>query len=243
MNHQDKMKIEIWSDIACPFCFIGKHQLEKVLTKFPHAEFIEISWRTFILDPTISADSQQSLYSYLATVKGIEIEQVKKLTQHINQRANDVGLKFDFDHSIVANTLNAHRLSHLAKTKGAELQNKAEELLFTAYFIESKDINNLDVLVEIGTKLGFDQLEVEDVIQKKKFTKDIEADGQEAIALGINVVPYFLFNKQLAISGVQTEDKILETLETAYQQWKNKITTKDTTTIKGSSCSLDGHCE
>ncbi len=237
------MKIEIWSDIACPFCFIGKRQLENVLRNSPYWNEIEIVWKSFILDPTIPADSNQSLTDYFINTKGLSLSQVEKLTNKIQNQAKNVGLDFNYDKAIAANTLNAHRLSHLARNKSAELQNRAEDLLFKAYFMEGRNINNLDVLLEIGVQLGFEKSEVEEVITKQKFSEAIKKEGEEATALGINVIPYLVLNKQQIISGVQTEENLSSTIEKAYKEWKDNKTSTDTTIIQGSSCSIDGHCE
>lgn len=243
MELQNKMKIEIWSDIACPFCYIGKHQLEKVLKEFPHSDEIEVIWKTFLLNPDIPSDSKMLLRDYFSEVKGMEPDRIEKILNYTQYQAQKAGLTFNYDKVIAANTSNAHRISHLAKTKSAALQSQAEELLFSAYFTEGKDINSAKVLMEIGEKLGFEPDKVKQVLAKKQFNDGIAQDIQEAIVLDIQVVPYFIFNKHTIISGVQEETKILQTLETAYQQWKNNNTPTNSTFMEGKSCSIDGHCE
>lgn len=241
--NKEKMKIEIWSDIACPFCFIGKRQLENVLKKLPYSDEIEVVWKSFILDSTIPTDSNQSLNDYFIHEKGFNVSQIEKLTAKIQNRAKDLGLDFNFSKVIAANTLNAHRLSHLAKSKSAELQNKAEDLLFSAYFIEGLNINKIDVLIEIGAQLGLEKSEVEETLAEQKFSDAIRKEGEEAVAMGINVIPYLVLNKQHVISGVQTEENLLKTINKAYEQWKGNIASTNTTITQGSSCSIDGHCE
>ncbi len=243
MELQNKMKIEIWSDIACPFCYIGKHQLEKVLKEFPHSDEVEVIWKTFLLNPDIPSDSNMPLKEYFEKVKGMEPDRIEKIFAYTQHQAQKTGLYFNYEKTIAANTSNAHRISHLAKTKSAELQSQAEELLFRAYFIEGKDVNSAKVLMEIGKKLGFESDEVKCVLTEKQFNNSIAQDIQEATILDIQVVPYFIFNKHTIISGVQEETKILQALESAYQQWKENNTSTDSTFIEGKSCSIDGHCE
>jgi len=241
--NEEKMKIEIWSDIACPFCFIGKRQLENALKEFPHSNQIEVEWKSFLLDPSIPKDANQSLSDYFINTKGLTLSQVEKLTKRIQNHAHQAGLDFNYDRAIAANTLNAHRLSHLAKTKSAELQNRAEDLLFKAYFIEGKNVNEMQVLIEIGTQLGLEAKEVEETIMEQRFSEAIRKEGEEATTLGIPVIPHLILNKQQVISGVQTEEKLLQIVEKAYQEWKENKTSSESTIIQGSSCSIDGHCE
>jgi predicted DsbA family dithiol-disulfide isomerase len=146
MDSNNKMKVDVWSDIMCPFCYIGKRHYESALKQFANSNEVELIWHSFQLDPSIPmvSNKQQNVYEYLAARKGISIEQSLKGFERVMQMAKNTGLEFNLDNAIVANSFNAHRLIQLAKTKG--LGDEAEEGLFRAYFVEGKDFGNLEVL-------------------------------------------------------------------------------------------------
>ncbi|HNJ34031.1 MAG TPA: DsbA family oxidoreductase, partial [Leptospiraceae bacterium] len=128
------MKVEIWSDVMCPFCYIGKRKFERALAQFPERESIEIEWKSFQLNPGMKTEPGKSINEYLAEVKGWSVEEAKKMNDRVSQIASAVGITFNFDQAIVANSFDAHRLSHMAKKHG--LQDQMEERLFAAYFTE-----------------------------------------------------------------------------------------------------------
>ena len=160
------MKIEIWSDIMCPFCYIGKRQLETALEQFPNDEIeIEIEWKSFQLDPTIEPQSGKDVYTFLAERKGISVEQSIEMHKGVVERAKSVGLDYHFDKAIISNSLTAHRIIHLAKKNN--LGDEMEEIFFKAYFTEGRDLNDAQTLIELGTKAGLNSDEVKEVVENE----------------------------------------------------------------------------
>jgi predicted DsbA family dithiol-disulfide isomerase len=209
------MKIEIWSDIMCPFCYIGKRQLETALAEFPENDF-EIEWKSFQLDPTITPQSGKDVYTFLAERKGISVEQSKEMHQGVVERAKSVGLDYHFDKAIISNSLTAHRIIHLAKTKN--LGDEMEEVFFKAYFTEGRDLNDSETLIELGTTAGLDSDEVRTVIENEEtYLKDVQTDISEANEIGVQGVPFFVFDRKYAVSGAQPVEAFVQTIREAQK--------------------------
>jgi predicted DsbA family dithiol-disulfide isomerase len=214
MNDLKKIKVEIWSDEACPFCYIGKRKFEDALAKFEHKDNVEIEWKSFILDPNKVSDPSMPLYESLAKRKGISTEQAKEMGGYATEAAHKVGLKYDFDKTIVANTFNIHRFLHFAKTKG--VQNEAKEIALHAYFTDGKNIDDTTTLLELGTKVGLDMIELENVLKSDTFKTEVEQDIAEAQEIGVQGVPFFVFDRKFAVSGAQESQVMLNTLEKVF---------------------------
>ena len=207
------MKIEIWSDIMCPFCYIGKRQLEKALAEFPNDEF-EIEWKSFQLDPSITPQHGKDVYTFLAERKGISLEQSKEMHKGVVERAKSVGLDYHFEKAIVSNSLTAHRIIHLAKTK--KLGDEMEEIFFNAYFTEGKDLNDASTLIELGSQAGLNENEVREVVENEKmYLNDVKKDIAEAQEIGVQGVPFFVFDRKYAISGAQPLETFVQTINEA----------------------------
>jgi predicted DsbA family dithiol-disulfide isomerase len=205
------MKIEIWSDIMCPFCYIGKRQLETALESFPGNEF-EIEWKSFQLDPTITPQSGKDVYTFLAERKGISVEQSKEMHKGVVERAKSVGLDYHFDKAIISNSLTAHRIIHLAKAK--KLGNEMEEIFFKAYFTEGKDLNDSQTLIELGIQAGLDSNEVKEVVENENlYLSDVKGDIKEAQEIGVQGVPFFVFDRKYAVSGAQPVEAFVNTIK------------------------------
>ena len=203
------IEIEIWSDIMCPFCYIGKRHMEAALKSFPENNF-RISWKSFQLDPTISSQPGKDVYSYLAERKGLSVDQSRSLHADVAARAAAVGLDYQFDKTIIANSWKAHRLIQLAKKKG--LDDQIEERLFLAYFTEGEDLNDENTLMRLGVEVGLNPIDIRDAIQSDSFDAAIRSDIQEAQTIGVRGVPFFVFNRKHAISGAQPVDVFVETI-------------------------------
>ncbi len=215
----EKMKIEIWSDIVCPFCYIGKRHLEAALNEFPHSDEIEIIWKSFQLDPDMPKQTSKiNVYKYLAERKGISEEQSKVLHENVVNMAKAVGLTYNFDKAIVANSFNAHRLIQLAKSKG--LGNDTEEALFKAYFTEGKDIADKKTLHELGLSIGLEEDELNRVLNSEEFTDAVNQDIYESRTINLRGVPHFVFNDRYSLSGAQPVAAMKGALEKAYLEWK-----------------------
>lgn len=204
------MKIEIWSDIMCPFCYIGKRQLETALAEFPDGEF-EIEWKSFQLDPTITPQSGKDVYTFLAERKGISVEQSIEMHKGVVERAKSVGLDYHFDKAIISNSLTAHRIIHLAKAK--KLGDEMEEIFFKAYFTDGKDLNDSQTLVELGSEAGLDSKEVQEVVENENlYLGDVKSDIKEAQEIGVQGVPFFVFDRKYAVSGAQPVEAFVNTI-------------------------------
>ena len=205
------MKIEIWSDIMCPFCYIGKRQLETALKEFPGNDF-EIEWKSFQLDPTITPQSGKDVYTFLAERKGISVEQSIEMHKGVTERAKSVGLDYHFDKAIISNSLTAHRIIHLAKAK--KLGDEMEEIFFKAYFTNGKDLNDAQTLIELGIQAGLISAEVKEVVENENlYLSDVKGDITEAQEIGVQGVPFFVFDRKYAVSGAQPVEAFVNTIK------------------------------
>ena len=204
------MKIEIWSDIMCPFCYIGKRQLETALASFPADEF-EIEWKSFQLDPTIEPQSGKDVYTFLAERKGISVEQSREMHKGVVERAKSVGLDYNFDKAVISNSLTSHRIIHLAKKNN--LGDEMEEIFFKAYFTEGRDLNDAATLIELGEKAGLNVNEVKEVVENESlYLSEVKSDIKEAQEIGVQGVPFFVFDRKYAVSGAQPVEAFVQTI-------------------------------
>lgn len=209
--NQFKMKVEIWSDIVCPFCYIGKRRFDKALAGFAGKDSVEVVYRSFQLDPEMKPVKGVSVNQYLAERKGIPTEQAKEMNNYVTGMAKEEGLVFDFDKAVITNTLQAHRLLQLAKTHG--LQQAAKEKLMSAYFTEGKDVGDEAVLLELGVAVGLPADAIKAMFAGESFAEDVEMDQYMAQQLRIQGVPFFVFNNKYAVSGAQAQSVFTEVLE------------------------------
>lgn len=208
------MKVEIWSDIMCPFCYIGKRHFELALKELDFTSKIEIEWKSFQLDPTIpKMKNPVNAYQYLADAKGISFEESKVMHDNVVASAQRVGLTYNFDKAIVANSFDAHRLIQFAKT--IDKGDVAEEALFHAYFTEGIDMANLDSLKSIGLKIGLPESELNRVLHSDEYSYEVSQDIQEAQNLGLRGVPFFVVDRKFGISGAQPIEVFIETFKKA----------------------------
>jgi len=239
---ENKMKIEIWSDIMCPFCYIGKRNFEKALAQFPNKELIEVEWKSFQLDPVMPEvpKYQDDIYKFVADRKGLSYEESKKRHQDLIQYAKSVGLEYNLDKALVTNSMKGHRIIQFAKTKG--LGEKAEETLFYAYFTQGKNLNDKATLIELGKEIGLTESEVNKALIDPLYVQKVENDSREAQTLGAKGVPFFVVNRKYAIAGAQQPDEILQTLKKSFSEWQKENPQTTLETIQGKSCSTDGEC-
>ncbi|MEZ4720498.1 MAG: DsbA family oxidoreductase [Flavobacteriales bacterium] len=242
---EDKMKIEIWSDVMCPFCYIGKRHLEAALEQFPDKDRVEIEWKSFQLNPEIpmQIDNPQSVYEYLAEAKGISYEQSVKMHEHVEQMASNAGLDYHFEKAVVANSFNAHRVMQMAKTKG--LGDKAEECFFRSYFTEGKDISDTNTLMALGNEIGLTNAEVEESLRNDEYAYRVNQDVAESRQIGVRGVPFFVFDRKYAVSGAQPVETFLSTLEQSVAEWKkeNNIPELKVQEGDGPVCKPDEKCK
>lgn len=239
---QQKMKIEIWSDIMCPFCYIGKRNYEKALSEFKDAADIELVWKSFQLDPTVSTEKvDQNTYEYLAARKGWTMSQCKEIHESVTQTAQKAGLTYDFDNSKVANSFNAHRIIQFAKTKG--WGDQAEEQFFKAYFTDGRDLNDKGDLYAVGKLIGLTESEIETALTDEIYADAVRSDIREAGELGVQGVPFFVMNRKYAVSGAQDPSVFLQTIEKAFEEWRKDNPVSPFQVIEGKTCTPDGECK
>ncbi len=236
-----KMKIEIWSDVQCPFCYIGKRKFEEALQQFPERERVEIVWRSFQLDPNLEPQPGKSIYAYLAEAKGQSIEWSQQMHQQVTEMAREAGLTYNFDRAVIANSFDAHRLIQLAKTKN--LGDEAEERIFKAYFTEGEDIGNHATLVKLGTEIGLGKEEVEKMLASAEYAEAVRQDIEEGAKLGLRGVPFFVMDRKYGVSGAQAPEVFLQTIEKAFAEWEKENRPVKLQTIDGKSCTPQGECE
>ena len=212
------MKVEIWSDVMCPFCYIGKRKFENALAQFPHKDDIEVEWKSFQLDPSIVTDPSKTVHEFLSERKGISPQRAKEMNDYVTNIALQVGLEYKFDKAVVANSFDAHRFSHLAKKHG--LQNEAEEKLFKAYFTEGKNTADVETLVKIGAEIGLEEDEIRNTLAGDDFSDEVKNDIYMAQQIGINGVPFFVLDNKYAISGAQESTTFLAALNQAWTEHK-----------------------
>lgn len=234
------MKIEIWSDVICPFCYIGKRNFEAALKQFEHATELEIVWKSFQLDPSIPEDLEESQETYLSKRKGLALQQVKAMLAQVSEMARGVGLQYQLEKSVVANTKKAHRLIQMAKTKG--LGDEAEESLFHAFFIEGRNIADNHELQSIGLAIGLSKDEVSEALSDAQYEQAFHQDLAEAQQLGISGVPFFVFDRKYGISGAQPVPVFVETLKKSYAEWRGIQPSLYIDVQQGPSCDANGNC-
>lgn len=213
-----KMKIDIWSDVVCPFCYMGKKRLETALNDFPYKSEVELVWHSFLLDPGMTAQPGVDLYDYLAERKGQTRDWAKKIHDKLENNAKADGIEFNFGKAIIANSFDAHRLIQMAKANG--LGDAIEEELFKVYFTYGKNIADHTVLTEVGVAIGLKETEVKAMLNHKTYTADVVTDVQQAQSMGISGVPFFVVNNRYGISGAQPASLFAETIGTAWKEFE-----------------------
>lgn len=234
------MKVQIWSDVMCPFCYIGKRRFEQALQQFDNKADIEVEWKSFQLNPHLKTDPSLNVTQYLADIKGWTIDHARQMNDHVTQMAAEVGLTYHMDKAIVANSFDAHRFAHLAKQNGKG--EDAEEALFNAYFAEGKNIADHDTLAGLGESIGLDKALVEQTLATNQYAADVQQDVAQAQQLGISGVPFFVLDNKYGISGAQAVPVFLQTLEKAYSEWAATNKPAKLDVIEGDSCEIGGDC-
>lgn len=233
-----KLSIEIWSDIVCPFCYIGKSQFEKALNEFTHQDEIQIQYKSFQLDPQVTTRLDKSVYEDLAAKKGMSVENIKTMTEQIGQLAQNEGLIMNFDKTKVVNTQRAHELLQFANTQGKGSEVKTS--LFEAYFRDGLNVDDLDVLVQIALKNNLPEEPTRKALENASFRNEVHSNMAQAQQLGISGVPFLVLLGKYGISGAQGKETFKVALEQVYQEWKTEqISITDIPTSSENSCEID----
>lgn len=210
----ESMKIQIWSDIACPFCFIGTGQLNKALSAFPYKNQVEVIHRSFQLNPDSPRTATHSVSEELAKKYNVPLEQAQAMNAQVAERAAEEGLTMNMDTVLPVNTFDGHRLIHLAAEHGKQAE--AVERLFAAYFTNGENVADLDTLVKIGQEIGLDETLIRETLVSDAYTAAVREDINEARILGIQGVPFFVIDNKYGISGAQGTQVFSDTLQKVW---------------------------
>jgi predicted DsbA family dithiol-disulfide isomerase len=226
------MQVEIWSDVVCPWCFIGKRRFEDALSRFVHADEVEVVWRSFELDPSAPFSHGVDNADRLAAKYGVSRDQAEGMLERMTRVADDEGLAFRLDIARSGRTFDAHRLLHLAAEHG--LQDVLKEALLSAYQEKGQHIADPDVLTTVAVDVGLDADEVRMVLESDRYADEVRRDEREAHEIGVQGVPFFVFDRRYAVSGAQASDVLLDVLERA---WADR---QPVQIVAGDSCAIDG---
>jgi predicted DsbA family dithiol-disulfide isomerase len=210
------VQLEIWSDIVCPWCAIGRAHLRQALTDFPHSDDVELRWRSFELDPSAPRAREGAQVDHLAAKYGRTRDEAQRMLDDMTQRAAGVGLTFRFDRARAGNTFDAHRLLHLAADRG--IQDRVKDRFLTGYLTEGVAIGRVDELSALAADAGLDGAEVGEVLAGDRYAEDVRVDEEQAREFGISGVPFFAFNRRLAVSGAQPAAALRQALDQAWEQ-------------------------
>ncbi len=241
----EKLRIDVWSDLVCPWCYLGKQRLKTALARFdvtrrgpqpacaPHREEVEVVWRAFELDPSAPAilDDGLSYRERLAKKYGITVERAEQMTERVAQLGAAEGLEYRFDRIRRGNTFNAHRLVRWAAERGA--QDALTERLFRAYMTEGEPIGDSETLVRLASEAELDGEQARHVLGTDAYASEVRADEDEARAIGVTGVPFFVLAGRYAMSGAQPTDVLLQALSTA---WDALAETSEAAIPEGASC-------
>lgn len=233
------MKVEIWSDVMCPFCYVGKKNFENALQTLPFKDKIEVEWKSFQLDPELPVEGLAiSTKEYIAKRKGMPEEQLQGMLNQLQESGQAVGITFNHDKSIPVNTLRAHRLIHFAQAQGKG--NEMKEIVLKAHFTEGKNVGDIAVLAELSEQIGLSATEVTAFLATDEKLEEVYSDIQEAQTLGVSGVPFFVLDRKYGISGAQPSETFIEALTQAFEESKPAFEMKGD--ASANSCGPDG-CE
>lgn len=208
------MKVDIWSDVQCPWCFIGKRKFEAALEKF--SQPVEVEFHSFLLNPEAEVDFPGSTADYLSQKLGLPLEEVAEMHERVSSIAASVGLNYDFVNQIQTNTSKAHELLHFAKTVGKQVELK--ERLMAAHFEEGKHVGRIEELADLAAEVGIDRAAAVDALESGRYANAIAADIDQARAYGITGVPFFVIDGKFGLSGAQDSSTFLEVLNKAASE-------------------------
>ena len=210
------MNVEIWSDVVCPWCYVGKRQFEEALGRFAHADEVTVAWRSFELDPSSPREVGMSMDRILERKYGMSAEQARSANQQMTALAAGVGLEYHLDQVRPGNTFDAHRLIHLAATHSRS--DLMKERLLAAYFSEGQSVGDHPTLAKLAVEVGLDPAEVDEMLAGEAFAAEVRDDEARAVALGATGVPFFVIDRTYGVAGAQGPDVLLGALERAWSE-------------------------
>jgi len=233
------MKVEIWSDVACPWCYIGKRHFEAALDQFSHRDDVTITWRSYQLDPDAPRTPGVSVNEMLAQKYNVSISRAEAMNDRVSSIAAQAGLEYHLEKAQYGNTFDAHRLIHLAATH--QLQDQMEERLFKAYFTEGLTLTDTETLVKLAAEVGIDADEARTVLTSTTYADEVCADVQRARMFGIEGVPFFAIEEQYGISGAQPTEVFKEVLDKVWAESHPliKMAATSQNTCEGDTCATD----
>lgn len=208
------MEVEIWSDVACPWCYIGKRRFETALAQFEHSDEVRVRWRSFELDPGAPREREGDRAERLAEKYGMTVEQAREAEQRLTDTAAEEGLGFRFDMARSGNMFDAHRVVHLAEEHG--VQDAMKERLLRAYFTEGELMSDHDTLARMAVEVGLDEQQVRELLAGDGYAQEVREDERTAGELGISAVPTFVVDRALGASGAQPPEQLLALLEQGW---------------------------
>jgi len=242
MPDSPKMTVEIWSDVICPFCYIGKRKFESALAQLPQRDRVDVLWRSFQLAPDTKTDPTRNAVRNLAEKKGWTLDFTRQAVAEVSDRARQVGLAFDYDRTVVANTFDAHRLAHFAATHGKG--NEMAERLFQAYFVDGRNIADHTLLTALAVDTGLPADDVSGVLASARFATEVHRDINQAARMGINGVPFFVFDHKYAVSGAQDTTIFVQALQQSFAEWTGAVASSSHQPAAAADvCDLQGTCD
>jgi len=235
------MLLEIWSDVVCPFCYIGRRRLKEALSQFAYREQVEVVWKSFQLNPELKSHPGKKIEEYLSETKGWSLSQAREVNRQVSNLGETAGIHFQFEKIILANSFDAQRLIQFAAAQGKSEYVVAR--IFRAYFSEGRDIAKHFILSALGADAGLDSSEVLEILRSDMYSREVGRDILEARELGIRGVPYFLFNSKHSVSGAQDTGVFLDALNIAWKQIPENREFDMQDPQDGSVCTPDGECE
>jgi predicted DsbA family dithiol-disulfide isomerase len=227
------MNVEIWSDIACPWCFIGKRRFEAALAAFPHRDEVTVTWRSFELEPDAPTVREGDGAAHLAQKYGMSVEQAHAMHRSMTELAAAEGLHYDFDAVQRANTVDAHRLVHLAAAHGR--QDAMKERVMRAYFEEGELVSDHATLARLAADVGLPEDEVAETLATDRFLAEVREDERTAASLGISAVPFFVVDRTFGAAGAQSPEVLGSVLEQAWEA-RSPLSV----VAEGDTCGIDG---
>ena len=234
-----KMTIDIWSDMMCPFCFIGKKNLDAALSRFPERDHIQLEWHSFQLAPDFHPKAGKNAHEVLAEYKGVPVEEAQQMNAYVAETAARAGIVFDMDRMQWANTFHAHRLLQLSKKYG--MDHALEQRLFEAVFCNGENIGSTAQLTLIANEIGLPSQETTMVLNDTAYTEEVRHDIVQSQSMGLRGVPFFLVDEKVTFSGAVSVENFLQVISERYTDWK--AAHPQSLSFDGESCDMDGQCD
>lgn len=236
------MKVDIWSDIVCPWCAIGRARFEEALSDFPHRDEVQLQWHSFELNPAAPREYPEPLVDHLASKYGVTVEQARGMQQNMTEVAAAEGLEFHFERARSGNTFDAHRLLHHAlETGGPALQDRLKERLLRAYLSEGEPIGDADALVRLASEVGLQAHQAREVLDGERYADAVREDESQAQRYGITGVPFFVIDEKYGVSGAQPVPALRRALDTAWAE-ANPLTVLTPARAGSGEACADGSC-